>query len=71
MEIPNHSTLLVGYNLNYEIPYFILKNSWGSEWGKNGYFKLKIGKLEKQNKGICLLAKYKINSIPILNLGNN
>lgn len=45
MKIPNHSTLLVGYNLNHNEPYFILKNSWGPEWGLKGYFNLKIGPL--------------------------
>ena len=26
----NHAVLLVGYNSEHELPYFILKNSWGT-----------------------------------------
>jgi len=25
----NHASLVVGYNLEAEIPYFLLKNAWG------------------------------------------
>lgn len=41
----NHSALLVGYNLNAEVPYFILRNSWGKEWGENGYYRMAIGEI--------------------------
>lgn len=63
---PNHSSLLVGYDLEAEVPFFRFKNSWGEKWGDSGYFKLKIGPLDVRNQGICLLAKYKINAIPII-----
>lgn len=32
---PNHALLLVGYN-NIE-GYWVIKNSWGAEWGRQGY----------------------------------
>ena len=31
-----HAVLAVGYNDEKE--YFIIRNSWGSNWGDNGYF---------------------------------
>lgn len=62
---PNHSSLLVGYNLESEVPYFIMKNSWGKNWGAEGYFHLKIGELSTQNQGVCLLAKFKTNVLPL------
>ncbi len=37
-KLGGHAILLVGYN--DEEKYFILKNSWGPDWGENGYFKI-------------------------------
>jgi len=39
----NHSVSLVGWNDNGDIEkdgYWILRNSWGEEWGENGYMKI-------------------------------
>lgn len=33
-----HTVLLVGYN--DEEKYFIAKNSWGADWGENGFFRI-------------------------------
>jgi C1A family cysteine protease len=33
-----HAILLVGYDMEYKI--YIARNSWGSQWGQNGYFSL-------------------------------
>ena len=33
-----HAVLLVGYNDEEE--YFIVKNSWGTDWGENGFFRI-------------------------------
>jgi C1A family cysteine protease len=52
----NHSALIIGYNLEAETPYFELLNSWDDDWGEKGYFRIKIGKLSKKNKGHCLVA---------------
>jgi len=37
----NHQVVIVGYN--DEQQYWIVKNSWGPEWGENGYFKIAYG----------------------------
>ena len=58
---PNHSSLIIGYNLKAKIPYFIIKNSWGVSWGEKGYFRMKIGPLTTKNKGLCGIAKYDVN----------
>ncbi|CAI5499356.1 unnamed protein product [Closterium sp. Naga37s-1] len=41
----DHVMLAVGYN--YDVPgsaqnYFILKNSWGPDWGENGYMRIRM-----------------------------
>ena len=35
----NHCVLLYGYESNY----WMLKNSWGPNWGEDGYFRFEIG----------------------------
>ncbi|EAR96460.2 papain family cysteine protease (macronuclear) [Tetrahymena thermophila SB210] len=37
----NHAVLAVGYNLTGN--YYIVKNSWGEDWGINGYFYIELG----------------------------
>jgi C1A family cysteine protease len=39
----NHAILAVGYNIDTEFPYFILKNTYGDEWGQEGYMYYQIG----------------------------
>ena len=40
--IVNHNVLIVGYNTLAPVPYWLIRNSWGPDWGDSGYMKLAI-----------------------------
>jgi cathepsin L len=51
----DHGVLIVGYGVENGTPYWLVKNSWGSGWGLNGY--VKIARSESTNDaGICGVA---------------
>jgi len=41
---PNHAVLVVGYDYTGDVPYYIVRNSWSSDWGDHGYVKVEAGK---------------------------
>ena len=45
----NHYVLAVGYNTAGNVPYYVVKNSWGPAWGKEGFMELAI----VDGPGIC------------------
>ena len=39
----DHAISVVGYGRERGVDYWLIKNSWSSRWGQNGYIKLKRG----------------------------
>lgn len=49
-----HAVALVGYNLDATPPYYIARNSWGQNWGEQGYFRIEIS---DEGFGVCDMYK--------------
>ena len=60
----DHGVLLIGYGYDKDlnIKYWIVKNSWGNQWGENGY--IRIQKDVDDDRGLCGIAMQP--SIPLL-----
>lgn len=55
----HHAVLLVGFGTDeYERDYYILKNSWGTSWGEDGYFRMSRNHMN--HCGIATRATYPI-----------
>ena len=39
----NHAVQIVGYDISGDIHYYIVRNSWGTDFGDGGYLYIKIG----------------------------
>ena len=47
----NQAVLAVGYNINNGQEYYKAKNSWGRDWGENGYFR--VARSTENDAGTC------------------
>ena len=47
----HHFVNMVGYGSSGTTQYWIIRNSWGSKWGDNGYIKIAI----QEGIGICAI----------------
>jgi len=46
----NHAVTAVGYGSEDGKEYYIIRNSWGADWGEDGYIRVAAG---KNGAGVC------------------
>lgn len=58
----NHGVAAVGYGADSKgKKYWIVRNSWGTEWGEEGYIKIERGIHDSEGRcGIAMEASYPI-----------
>ncbi|CAM0912126.1 unnamed protein product [Alopecurus aequalis] len=62
----NHAVAAVGYGATVDgTQYWIVKNSWGEEWGERGYIRIKRNVEDKRGLcGIAQVASYPVKTSP-------
>ena len=59
-EITNHVVVIVGYGRDTAsgVPFWIVKNSWGPEWGEEGFFRI------RRNTDECAIESMAVETSP-------
>jgi len=51
----DHGVSAVGYDSENNVPYWLVKNSWGTGWGEDGYIRI-LRTDSTTSKGLCGIA---------------
>ena len=49
----DHGVVVVGYGTENGVNYYIVRNSWGSSWGEDGYVRLERNSVINSGSGVC------------------
>jgi len=58
-ELGGHAVKILGWGVESNSPYWLVANSWNTEWGAKGYFKILRGNDE------CGIEDYIVGGIPV------
>ena len=63
----NHAVLLVGFDYDEDGMYWIIQNSWGKDWGENGFCRIRA----RPGKGVLECQQYGVFPTKINDYQNN
>lgn len=60
----DHGVVVVGYGTENGEDYWLVRNSWGTNWGEDGYFKLQrnVGNTRTGKCGIAIEPSYPVKN---------
>lgn len=58
----DHGVVVVGYGSENGVDYWLVRNSWGTNWGEDGYFKIErnVKSTSTGKCGIAMEASYPV-----------
>ena len=59
----NHAALAVAYDISGPMPYILVKNAWGSNWGEKGFYRISLGDVTRESIGVCHMFEHTSNVI--------
>lgn len=60
----DHGVVVVGYGSEHGVDYWLVRNSWGTGWGEDGYFKIErnVKSTYTGKCGIAMEASYPVKN---------
>lgn len=65
ISVTGHAVVIMGWGEENGIPYWIVRNSWGNNWGDKGYFKIIRGNNNCEIEENCFVGYPTLPSIKL------